>query len=342
MTADITRTGRPQCEICGSAGAILHERASDYLFGAPGTWRYRRCDRCRLVWQDPMVTAADVGRLYESYYTHAKPPETGTGMARRLYRAAQRGYLGNAFGYPVEHWLERVLGALLSLHPGRRADADFLAQYLPASARGRLLDVGCGHGEMLAHMRDLGWSAQGIEPDAQAVDVARARGFHVAHGTVFTAEVPSASFDAITMSHVIEHVHRPIDTLRRCRELLVPGGALVAITPNADSWGHRTFGAAWRGLEPPRHLQVFSRQALAAAAEAAGFATVHVRVTIRNARGIWDASQAIQDAARRGAARAVIPPPTARAEFWQAAEWCRSLVSPDVGEELVLVARRGA
>ncbi len=341
MSADLTTTDRPQCEVCGSGGAVLHERATDYLFGAPGVWRYRRCDRCRLVWQDPMVTAADVGRLYERYYTHAKPPEAGTGVTRRLYRAAQRGYVGNAYGYPVEHWTHRLLGALLALYPSRRADADFLAQYLPASAAGRLLDVGCGHGAMLAQMQELGWRVQGIEPDAQAVAVARARGFHVALGTVFTADVPPAAFDAITMSHVIEHVHRPIDTLRRCRELLAPGGSLVAITPNADSWGHHTFGAAWRGLEPPRHLHVFSRAALAAAAEAAGFATVRVRVTIRNARGIWDASQAIQDAARRGAAQATIPPPTVSAELWQAAEWCRSLVRPEAGEELVLIARRG-
>lgn len=339
MSADVAVTSVPLCHVCGAAGTVLHEGARDWLFGAPGEWRYRRCGACGLVWQDPMVTPEDVGRLYQSYYTHARPADTGQSAARRLYRSAQRGHLANRYGYETTHWSDRVLGLLLALHPGRRADADFLAQYLPASARGRLLDVGCGHGAMLTQMREFGWQAEGIEFDEAAAAVARARGFRVALGTVFTADVPASTFDAVTMSHVIEHVHDPIATLRRCRELLVPGGTLVAITPNAESWGHRTFGQAWRGLEPPRHLHVFSQRALAGAAEAAGFSAVSVRVTIRNARGIFDLSRAIRTAIERNDRPAVIPAPTLAAEAWQAAEWCRTWVEPTAGEELVLRAR---
>lgn len=339
MSAEVQVTPAPSCPVCGTNGVVLHEGARDWLFGAPGTWRYRRCPGCALVWQDPMVTPEDVGRLYQSYYTHARPADTGQSTARRLYRAAQRGHLANRYGYETARWSDRVLGALLALHPGRRADADFLAQYLPARARGRLLDVGCGHGAMLTQMRELGWQAEGIEFDDAAAAVARERGFRVALGTVFTADVPAGAFDAVTMSHVIEHVHDPIATLQRCRALLAPGGTLVAITPNAESWGHRTFGVAWRGLEPPRHLHVFSQRALAQAARAAGFTTVSVQVTIRNARGIFDLSHAIRAAIQRNDGPAVIPAPTVPAELWQAAEWCRTWVQPTAGEELVLVAQ---
>ncbi|MEZ5420019.1 MAG: class I SAM-dependent methyltransferase [Vicinamibacterales bacterium] len=341
MTGDVAVTPVPGCVVCGADGRVLHERARDRVFGAPGEWRYRRCTRCRLVWQDPMVTEADVGRLYETYYTHAQPAADGTSLPRRLYRSAQRGYIAVRYGYPVATWTERALGCLLALHPGRRADAEFLAQYLPAADRGRLLDVGCGHGAMLAQMRDLGWTVEGVEPDVHAVATASARGFRVAHGTVFSAGLEPGAYDAITMSHVMEHVHRPIDTLRRCLDLLAPGGTLVAITPNADSWGHQRFGVAWRGLEPPRHLQVFTRPALAMAAREAGFAAPRVRVTIRNARGIYDASLSIERAIAQGPeAQAEIPLPGIRSELWQAAEWCRTFVRPDAGEELVLIARR--
>jgi SAM-dependent methyltransferase len=242
------------------------------------------------------------------------------------------------YGYTTPPLPDRLLGTALALHPGRRADADFLAMYLPASARGRLLDVGCGHGAMLAEMARLGWSVEGVEPDEQAAATARARGFDVTTGTVFTAGLPARTFDAVIMSHVIEHVHHPVETLRRCGELLTAGGRLVVVTPNADSWGHRVFGPAWRGLEPPRHLHVFSREALAQTAYAAGFRDLEVAVTIRNARGIYDASQAIRQAALDGAPAADIPAPTLRAEAWQMAEWLRSLVLPRSGEELVLTA----
>ena len=342
MCADIRVTDTPHCPVCLGTGPVLHEQARDHLFGTPGEWRYRRCTGCQLVWQDPMVAEENIGRLYETYYTHAQPDITQTGVARALYRSAQRGYVANRYGYPAEHWTDRLLGGLLALHAGRRADAAFLAQYLPASGIGTLLDVGCGHGATLADMHQLGWKVQGVDPDPQAVEAARARGFHVTLGTVFSADLQAVAFNAITMSQVIEHVYRPIEMLRRCRDLLAPGGMLVVTTPNAESRGHRRFGRAWRGLEPPRHLQVFSRQALELAARQAGFHTVRVRATIRAARGSYDASLAIQRAEHLGAGQADIPSPTVRSELWQLEEWCQSFIRPDVGEELLLIATRGA
>jgi 2-polyprenyl-3-methyl-5-hydroxy-6-metoxy-1,4-benzoquinol methylase len=284
-----------------------------------------------------MVAEEDIGRLYESYYTHAQPPSIHS-AARSLYRSAQRGYIANRYGYPAPGWRERLLGFLVALHPGRRADADFLAQYLPAASTGTLLDVGCGHGATLADMHQLGWAVQGVDPDGQAVAAARARGFRVILGTVFSEELTGQAFTAITMSQVIEHVYRPIEMLRRCRALLAPGGTLVVTTPNAESRGHRLFGKDWRGLEPPRHLQVFSRQALQSAARQAGFDRVDVRATIRAARGSYDASLAIRHAARLGTGHADIPAPTARSEVWQLEEWAQSFVRPDAGEELLMLA----
>jgi SAM-dependent methyltransferase len=325
----------PRCAICDAAGEVLYDDVRDALFGAPGRWRYRRCPQCGLVWQDPMVVEADVARLYANYYTHAAPA-TGASLLGRLHASARRGYQASRYGYPAP-LASRALGWLLALHPGRGADAAFRAMYLPAALRGRLLDVGCGHGEMLTLLRDLGWDAEGIEPDPVAVDVARSRGFRVGLGTVFTAEVPAAAFQAVVLSHVVEHLHRPVEALRRCRSFLAPGGTLVAVTPNVESRGHGEFGPAWRGLEPPRHLHVFSRAALAAAASQAGFAEVRVEATIRAARGIYDASRAIQHAAGDGLAR--IPPPTLAAEWWQWAEWWQTRRRPDAGEELILIAR---
>jgi SAM-dependent methyltransferase len=339
MPSEIRVTDTPRCPVCQGTGPVLHERAKDYLFGTPGEWRYRRCASCRLVWQDPMVAEADISRLYDSYYTHARPEEGSGTAVRGLYRAAQAGHVANRYGYPAR-WTDRVLGRLLALHPGRRIDAEYRAQFLPASARGPLLDVGCGHGATLADMHRLGWQVHGVDPDPAAVEAARSRGFPVTLGTVFSPELPPDSFKAITMSQVIEHVHRPIEMLRRCRDLLQPGGMFVAMTPNADSRAHRAFGRAWRGLEPPRHLQVFSRGALEMAARQAGFESVCVTATIRSVRGIYDASLAIQQAASQGADRSNIPAPTVTSELWQLVVWLQTFVRPDAGDELVLVARR--
>jgi 2-polyprenyl-3-methyl-5-hydroxy-6-metoxy-1,4-benzoquinol methylase len=97
-------------------------------------------------------------------------------------------------------------------------------------------------------------------------------------------------FDAVIMNHVVEHVHDPVRLLKECNRLLRPGGTFVAVTPNAESYGHKAFGSEWRGLEPPRHLFLFSRRTLREVANRAGFKWVDTRTTAAHALVIVKAS----------------------------------------------------
>src|SRR5690606_4600196 len=74
-------------------------------------------------------------------------------------------------------------------------------------------------------------------------------------------------------SHVLEHVYDPSGLLSECYRLLKPGGHLRVVVPNPKSWGHKLFGSRWRGLEPPRHLHLFTPEALRMLSERAGFET---------------------------------------------------------------------
>ncbi len=91
---------------------------------------------------------------------------------------------------------------------------------------------------------------QDLDPEA-AREVRRDRGIPVHIGPLETAPYANASFDAVIMSHVIEHVHDPIGLLRACKSFLKPSGVLIALTPNTAGCIHRRFGADWRGLDPP-------------------------------------------------------------------------------------------
>ena len=164
-----------------------------------------------------------------------------------------------------------------------------------AGDRGRLLDVGCGNGRFLAQMRKLGWEVVGVEPDPEAVRIAKERfGLEVFQGTLEEAGFPDNSFDAITMNHVIEHVPDPIRLLAECRRVLKPGGKLVVVTPNIWSLGRRLFGEHWRGWEVPRHLFLFSPKSLRTCAERAGLVVQNLRTTSKGARFIWAASWLIR------------------------------------------------
>lgn len=255
MASPIRTTPVLCCAWCGRPGEVLHAAVFDRLFGVGGTWDIRRCpDRhCGLAWLDPMPAESDLAELYRNYFTHASLPLRARGWRR--------------FVPPVTA-LTRGCFRWTPLNRARRHAA---SMYLTRQAPGRVLDVGCGNGDRLAFLRAQGWDVVGQEIDPAAARVATARHGVVVHvGRLRDIGLPPCSFDAITLSHVIEHVPDPVELLRACRRLAKPGGAIVCVTPNLDSWGHRRFRSCWLGLDPPRHLHLFSPISLRIAAERAG------------------------------------------------------------------------
>jgi SAM-dependent methyltransferase len=246
---------RPLCLCCGTVGIPLYQDLEDGLFSAPGSWSLKKCPAvdCGLLWLDPMPLAADLSAAYHEYYTHGAPLRSLPGR------------LGSC--------LNRLLIDTVLLFRGtaerKRAELMFMEDVPPTT----LLDVGCGEGSFLVAMAKRGWHVTGVDFDEAAVHAARqAHGLDVHTGTIDTIVARGMTFDVVTASHVIEHVPDPVEFLAQCVRVLRPGGRVILRTPNAHSWGHQRYGRAWRGLEPPRHLHIFTTAALSACARKAGFA----------------------------------------------------------------------
>jgi 2-polyprenyl-3-methyl-5-hydroxy-6-metoxy-1,4-benzoquinol methylase len=231
-----------------------------------------------------MPLPEDIGKAYANYYTHsAQDTGKGAGFAKRTYLKMKRGYLAGKFGYgktPSEPVPAKGLGKLLYLFPLRRRSVDLSVRFLPALPGGRLLDVGCGSGEWLSVMKNLGWEVEGLDFDENAVRVARQTGLNVHCGALEDQRFPDGSFDAVTLNHVIEHVPDPVKTLKECARILKKGGKLVLATPNSASLSHRLFKNDWRGLEPPRHLHIFSPSSMRRALRIAGMRNVLIQPVI--------------------------------------------------------------
>jgi 2-polyprenyl-3-methyl-5-hydroxy-6-metoxy-1,4-benzoquinol methylase len=320
---------------------LVYARLDDALFGAPGEWSMRRCSNrgCRLYWLDPEPIEEDIGKAYASYYTHEEP-SLGTSMPKRLFRQVRASYLRSRLGYTAASSSRSWLAPLAHLLPGGGDAFAATVMFLPApSSSSTLLDVGCGGGDFIALMGDLGWTVSGVETDPLAVDRARARGLDVHLGDLSTADLVESSFDAITMAHVIEHVHDPARLLTRSRELLEPNGTLVISTPNSDSWGHRHFGRDWRGLEPPRHVHLFNVDNIRTLLHQAGLHPVRIATLAINASAVWPASAAVRRKRSTGnASTALRTTPAGIAR--QLAERLRLNVDRSAGEDLLAVAKR--
>jgi len=134
-----------------------------------------------------------------------------------------------------------------------------LARIEKAQPPGRLLDLGCWVGFLLAEARERGWQGVGIEPSTFASDYARDRlGLDVRTDDLFTADLPAESFDAVVLGDVIEHLVDPGAALERIAALLAPGGVLTMMLPDAGSRLARRMGAKWWSVIPT-HVQYFTR-----------------------------------------------------------------------------------
>ncbi|HEX8075918.1 MAG TPA: methyltransferase domain-containing protein [Thermoleophilaceae bacterium] len=142
--------------------------------------------------------------------------------------------------------------AYLAEEAGRRRTAgrllDSIARYVPA---GRLLDVGCGHGLLLDEARRRGYEVEGVELSGSAAAYAReVLGLHVRELPLAELEPEGEGYAAIVMADVLEHLDDPVDAIRRCRDLLRPGGVLCVVTPDPSSPTARLAGARWWALLP--------------------------------------------------------------------------------------------
>jgi cyclopropane fatty-acyl-phospholipid synthase-like methyltransferase len=140
-----------------------------------------------------------------------------------------------------------------------------------------LLEIGCGHGELLLEARIRGFRVSGIEVSPHAATVANRRlgAQAVLVGTLETVPLPSGRFGAIVAADVIEHVRDPKGFLMRIRELLVPGGALLLVTPSLDSWTRRLLRHHWMEYKV-EHLFYFSLASIQSLLEQCGFDDIRV------------------------------------------------------------------
>jgi SAM-dependent methyltransferase len=183
--------------------------------------------------------------------------------------------------------------------PGARPGGYFdqarpdVAALVPPECR-RVLDVGCGTGQLGRLLRGRGHHVTGVELIAEAAALARTYLDHVIVADVESGlSFPPASFDAVIFADVLEHLVDPWRILRETAKLLVDGGCVIASVPNVQNidvlwrlargrWDYRDRGILDRG-----HLRFFTLATIHDLFTRAGLTLTHVGHRYR--RSLWRA-----------------------------------------------------
>jgi 2-polyprenyl-3-methyl-5-hydroxy-6-metoxy-1,4-benzoquinol methylase len=262
---------RDSCLLCGSADTEYLVTGYDRMRPTAKDYEYSRCRSCGLVFLDPLPQAEEIPSFYHEEYSPHQHPSPAPKSEKLFNRLATRWLYGVA-----STSRPRALRAAFRLLSGRIMKGT----HEPYGAN-RLLDVGCGAGELLAHYQRLGWSACGIDFSARACGACRQRGLEVYEGTIFDAPLSGRQFDLILMSHVIEHLLDPVAVLARAADLLAPRGKVILETPNIRGIGFSLYGSCWFPLEAPRHIFLFDPQTIRLLGRKAGLRPLKVATESR-------------------------------------------------------------
>lgn len=238
--------------VCGACDCPDARRVRTLSFpGYPGPFHLWRCRDCGLVFNWPRLTPEQTRQQYDGgYYVFNSRPEHRWSRATQLY-------------------------------------LNYLAPLESCNVGGRLLEIGCAQGHLLAIANSRGWQAEGVEISAEAAEAARTRfRLPIRAGTLEDQGDELCRFDVIIATDVIEHIADPRAFLRAVCDRLMPGGLAVIETPNWGGFWRRLGGRRWLGLNR-FHISLFDSHCLARLMNGCGLTTVATFTTTNTVCSDW-------------------------------------------------------
>ena len=222
-----------QCPVCASASIGLKLTANDHTV-SQRAFEIWECAKCTCCFTQDAPDEESIGKFYcsDNYISHSN---TSKGLVNRLYHSIRK----------------------ITLKQKLR-----LIKNSTRLSTGSVLDIGAGTGSFASFLQRAGWRLTGLEPDENARTVARDSNNITLLPAGHLFQLPEESFDAITLWHVLEHVHTLHPYMQQLKKLLKPNGRLFIAVPNYSSYDAQWYNKYWAAYDVPRHLYHFSPRAM--------------------------------------------------------------------------------
>lgn len=240
------------CPVCNSNDFKKLFKAKNVIYHLPGVFDIVKCRNCGLIMTNPRPTKQEIGKYYPDNYGPYKMAYKNTDNSKKAI--SKKGEL---------------LRLLKKLY---RAFMQSNSTKIPKFSKpGKVFELGCGVGNELKELKDAGWEAEGVEMDRVCVDYANRNDLNVECGRLEDFDFGENRYDLITAFFVLEHVHNPIDVLKKLRRMIKDSGYFVFSIPNLDSWEFSFFKGNWQALDPPLHLFHYKKSVIKKILDLCGF-----------------------------------------------------------------------
>lgn len=222
-----------RCPLCQSTELHSIFPVRDHTVSGE-TFDVVECRNCTARFTQNVPGPESIGAYYrsEDYVSHT---DTTKGLVHKLYRLVRIKTL-------------RSKRKLITAVMGKKT--------------GSLLDIGAGTGAFLDEMKKQGWQVSGLEPDPGARERAKTAYGLDLDETERIYSIPEKTFDAVTMWHVLEHVHDLHGYLAKIHSIVKDDGRVFIAVPNFTSADAAAFKQHWAAYDVPRHLYHFSPAAM--------------------------------------------------------------------------------
>ncbi|CAI9406734.1 Ubiquinone biosynthesis O-methyltransferase, mitochondrial [Pleomorphomonas sp. T1.2MG-36] len=239
------------CRVCCGEREKNTYTAKEMMFGFGNEFSYVQCANCESLQICEILSQDEIKKFYpDTYYSFISTPDKTDSYKEKARRLARHHRDKSYFSFDISGYIFRLMKP--------NAFIETIAK-TGISIESKILDVGCGNGKLLNHLRTIGFkNLIGVDPFAPC-DFKTNAGVEIKRSYVSQL---NETYDLIMYHHSFEHVPDPFIELKSVAERLNSGGAcLIRIpTPSSEAW--EKYGTKWVQLDAPRHFTLISRKGI--------------------------------------------------------------------------------
>jgi SAM-dependent methyltransferase len=251
------------CQICGNNYGNVEYKVREMMFGFRDVFCYTQCSVCGCLQIN--LIPSDMSKYYPpNYYSYRAASYPKKKWIRRIACFYYQHLLKNGFPF---------LWPLDEITPGPPQVFKALSR-VNIDKQSRILDVGCGGGEVLWLLKEFGYkNVLGVDPYLDK-DIVYPNGLNIRKCGV---DQVTGRWDIVMFNHSFEHMDKPLETLEQIFDRLAENGICIIRIPVVDSYAWIRYKECWADLDAPRHFFLHTKASMDCLAKQTGLHVAKVK-----------------------------------------------------------------